>query len=88
MKFIHPSSHGGDEMKVDLAVTGGKVAAPSGAFEADVYVRDGKVLALGKAEGIDAKQTIDAQGLIVMPGAVDGHVHMMDPGFTEREDLK
>jgi len=30
---------------------------------------------------------IDARGLYILPGAIDGHVHMMDPGYTEREDF-
>ncbi len=30
---------------------------------------------------------IDAHGLYILPGAIDGHVHMMDPGYTDREDF-
>ncbi len=74
-------------MKVDLAVEAGTVATPGGTFKADVYVQDGKILAVGNVYDVEAKQKIDAQGLLVMPGAVDGHVHMMDPGYTEREDF-
>lgn len=74
-------------MKVDLAVEAGTVATPSGTFKADVYVQDGKILAVGNVYDVEAKRKIDAQGLLVMPGAVDGHVHMMDPGYTEREDF-
>ena len=62
-------------MKVDLTITGGKVATSGGIFEADVYVKEGKVLAVGKVEGVTADREIDADGLLVMPGAVDGHVH-------------
>lgn len=74
-------------MKADMAVKGGIVATPRGTFEADILVKDGRVSALGKAGDFEAKQIIDASGLLVMPGAVDGHVHMMDPGYTEREDF-
>ena len=74
-------------MKVDLGIEGGTVVTPSGTFKADVYVQDGKILAVGRVYDVEAKQKIDAQGLLVMPGAVDGHVHMMDPGYTEREDF-
>jgi dihydroorotase-like cyclic amidohydrolase len=74
-------------MAVDLSIKGGKIASPAGVVDADLYVQDGKVLAMGRIEGLSAKETIDAGGLIVMPGAVDGHVHMMDPGHTEREDF-
>jgi dihydroorotase (multifunctional complex type) len=36
---------------------------------------------------VEAERTIDAGGLLVMPGMVDTHVHLMDPGPTEREDF-
>jgi allantoinase len=74
-------------MAVDLSIKGGKIASPAGVVDADLYVQDGKVLAIGRIEGVSAKESVDAGGLIVMPGAVDGHVHMMDPGHTEREDF-
>ena len=74
-------------MKVDLAIKGGRLATPMGVIETDVFVKDGKVLALGRLEEMKALQEIDARGLVVMPGMVDAHVHMMDPGHTEREDF-
>ena len=74
-------------MKADLAIQGGTVATPSGTFEADILVQNGRIQAIGKLEGVEAQRKIDAHGLLVMPGAVDGHVHMMDPGYTEREDF-
>ena len=32
-------------------------------------------------------QRIDAEGLLVLPGAIDPHVHFNTPGYTEREDF-
>ena len=74
-------------MKVDLAIKGGTLATPKGCFNSDVYIQDGRILAVGRLDELEAQKTIDAQGLVVMPGAVDGHVHMMDPGHTDREDF-
>ncbi len=74
-------------MTADLVIRGGTVATPVGTFEGDIYVQGGRILAVGRPEGLAARQTIAATGLLVMPGAVDGHVHMMDPGHTEREDF-
>lgn len=34
-----------------------------------------------------ASETIDATGLLVLPGAIDPHVHFDTPGYTEREDF-
>ena len=43
-------------MKADLAIQGGKVATPSGTFEADIYVQDGKILGVGKVYGVEANR--------------------------------
>ena len=74
-------------MKVDLAIKRGTLATPEGCFDSDLYIQDGRILAVGRLEELEAQKTIDAQGLVVMPGAVDGHVHIMDPGHTDREDF-
>lgn len=72
--------------EVDLAVTGGLVISAHGRRRANVLIRDGKVVHVGNDTG-SARQTIDASGLVVLPGAVDTHVHLMDPGPVEREDF-
>jgi allantoinase len=33
------------------------------------------------------EETVDASGLLVLPGAIDPHVHFDEPGFTSREDF-
>ncbi|MCD4829599.1 MAG: dihydroorotase family protein [Candidatus Cloacimonetes bacterium] len=45
-----------------------------------------QVLPVGECthEGVD---TIDAEGYLALPGAIDTHVHFNDPGFTQREDF-
>jgi allantoinase len=70
----------------DLAIRGGEVVTPRGRSRADVYVRDGRIAAV-TAERRDAAETVDASGLLVMPGMVDAHVHFMDPGDPAREDF-
>lgn len=61
--------------------------SPRGIREGVIYVRDGKVAAVTREREAGARKSIDATGLYVLPGCVDGHVHMMDPGFTDREDF-
>jgi allantoinase len=73
-------------MTVDLAVTGGTVVSPLGRRRAHVYV-DGAAIAAVTLEERPSRRTIDATGLLVLPGMVDTHVHLMDPGSTEREDF-
>lgn len=73
-------------MTYDLAIVGGMVVVPHGRRHANLHVRDGRIAHVGH-EQFDAHHTVDASGLFVMPGMVDTHVHLMDPGPTEREDF-
>ena len=73
-------------LQADVVVGGGTVVTGGAVTRADVVVRDGRIAGIvepGAAEGT----TIDADGLLVLPGFVDTHVHLMDPGPTEREDF-
>src|ERR1700759_2291343 len=58
----------------DLVIAGGTVVTPSDMFTADVGVTDGRVAAVGL--NLHGQQSIDAQGLLVMPGGVDSHCHI------------
>ena len=52
---------------------------------ADVLVEDGKIKGIGTFETAD--RIIDGEGLITAPGLVDIHVHLRDPGQTQKEDI-
>lgn len=60
----------------DLIIKNGKVIDGTGspAFSADVAVQDGKIARIGYHLG-EAKQVIDAAGLVVTPGFIDSHSH-------------
>ena len=60
----------------DLVIRGGEVADGLGGAlrSADVAVRDGRIVEVGKLTG-SGKQEIDARGLLVTPGFVDIHTH-------------
>ena len=70
---------------LDLIVSGGTVVGPQGRRRADIGVHDGRIVAIGELG--PAARTVDAGGLLVLPGGVDTHVHLMDPGDTTREDF-
>ncbi|MEW6017076.1 MAG: amidohydrolase family protein [Pseudomonadota bacterium] len=64
------------ERAYDLVLRGGTVADGSGApvFEADVAVKDGRIVQVGAVRGAGAEE-IDARGRLVTPGFVDIHTH-------------
>jgi N-acyl-D-amino-acid deacylase len=64
-------------MAHDLVIRGGTVVDGSGTrrFTADVGIKDGMIAEVGRIT-TTAGRTIDADGLIVSPGFIDGHTHM------------
>src|SRR5215207_8185137 len=70
----------------DLLVEGGIIVSPTASVRANLVVDGGQVVAL-TADRPNARRKINADGLLVLPGMVDEHVHFMDPGPTEREDF-
>jgi allantoinase len=53
--------------------------------ETDIGISDGKFVALGKNLRGSATEEFDATSLVVLPGAIDAHVHFNEPGRTDWE---
>src|SRR5680860_1087520 len=75
-----------------IVLRGGRVIDPANGIDAvaDVHVRDGVIEEVSDSAHarIDANTEIyDASGKLVTPGWIDMHVHLRDPGFTEKETL-
>ncbi|WP_376090884.1 dihydroorotase family protein [Roseomonas sp. CCTCC AB2023176] len=71
----------------DLLISGGTVVNETGRFAADVAVRDGVIAYVGHpAFAPAAREVLDARGQFVIPGAIDVHVHIREPGMTHKED--
>jgi len=73
-------------MMFDLGIENGTLIRGSGRLGAHVYIRRGRIAAFS-ADRLAARSRIDASGTYVMPGMIDTHVHLMDPGDTSREDF-
>jgi allantoinase len=70
----------------DLVVLGRRVVTPSGVREAAIVVEDGRISAVvERAKAPVAARVVDAGDLVVLPGLVDAHVHINEPGRTEWE---
>jgi len=64
----------------DLVINNGRVMDPETKFDqvANVGVKDGKIAVITK-DKITGKETVDAKGLVVAPGFIDGHQHCIEP---------
>ncbi len=62
----------------DLLIRGGTVVLPgTDGVAADIAVRQGRIAAvLAPGEAAEARETLDARGLHVLPGAIDAHLHL------------
>jgi allantoinase len=70
----------------DLIVRGGDVVTADGTHAGDdVGVVDGAIVAIGPQLEGGGREEVDAAGRLVLPGAVDAHVHLNDPGRAEWE---
>ena len=65
----------------DLVIRNGKIATASDEFFADIGIRDGLVVELGRNVGA-GKREIDATGKLVLPGGVDSHCHIEQRAST------
>lgn len=70
----------------DLIVKGGFVALPDEAAYLDIGVRGGKIAAIGSdLRASPEAEVVDARGKWVLPGMVDAHVHLNEPGMGHWE---
>lgn len=65
----------------DLLIKNGMVYTAVDSFEADIAVKDGKIIALGQNLG-NAERVIDAEGMLVLPGGIDAHCHIEQESST------
>lgn len=72
----------------DLIIRNGILVLSEGTINGSILVKDGKIAAITTEMGdIEAHQQIDADMCFVLPGAIDTHSHLNDPGYTESEDF-
>jgi dihydroorotase len=71
----------------DLVLAGGTVVSGSASGPADVAIKDGMIVSVGHPGAMPpARERLDVSGMLVLPGAIDVHVHFREPGYTHKED--
>jgi dihydroorotase len=65
-----------------------KGASILGAEPTDLLIRDGVVVALGRDAKTAGAQVVDAAGLVALPGLVDLHTHLREPGREDAETVE
>ena len=79
--------HRKEKTDADIVIRNVNVVNPAGESRSvgDLFIHEGKMAAASDVS-TDATE-IDGTGLVAFPGLVDMHVHLRDPGQTEKEDL-
>lgn len=78
-------------MTVDTLIKNAVIVTGDGAHRPEtgcVAINGGMIVAVGNNCGdIDARRVVDARGALLMPGAIDVHVHFREPGMTDKADI-
>lgn len=76
---------------MNILIKNGRIINPATNTDeiSDLYIEDGKVAKIKKGQkpGKKTDKVLDAEGCYVMPGLIDLHVHLRDPGLTYKEDI-
>jgi len=72
-----------------LLIKNGRLIDPANSIDQirDILVEDNKIAKIAKNIPAEAQKIIDATGKIVMPGIVDMHVHLREPGREDKETV-
>lgn len=72
-----------------LLIKGGRLLDPANTIDdqLDLLLEDGKVVAVGNGLEAGDAEVIDATGHLVVPGLIDIHVHLREPGYEYKEDI-
>lgn len=72
----------------ETLITGATIISADGEARRDVALNGGKIAALiHPGDAAEARTVIDAAGCFLLPGLVDAHAHLREPGLTHKEDF-
>ena len=72
-----------------LLLKGGRIVNPAQDFDAiaDILIEDGRIIEMGNELRAAGAEVFNAQGFVVVPGLIDMHVHLREPGLEAKEDI-
>ncbi len=75
-------------MSGKILLKNGEIVSSKGVFKRSVLIEDGKIIeVVDRNEKIEGKyKIIDCTDKLILPGAIDGHVHFREPGASYKED--
>jgi dihydroorotase len=65
-----------------------KGARPYGEDPADILLKNGRIAAIGEHLTASGADVVDADGLVALPGLVDLHTHLREPGREDAETVE
>ena len=68
-----------------VLIENGKVVRAGRLTRANILIEDERIEYVGVRKPKRADRRLDAKGRVILPGLVDGHAHLHDPAFTNRE---
>lgn len=73
-----------------ILIQNGRLLDPASGIDQimDLLIEDKQIIKRGENLAEEADRVIDASGCFVMPGLIDLHVHLRDPGLTHKEDIE
>ena len=88
-------------MARSILITGARIVNEGRIFEGDVFVENGVIKKISsppaplpvrqagspEGEGVSSWDRIDGRGKYLLPGVIDEHVHLREPGLTEKGDI-
>ncbi len=75
-------------MNYDVIVKNARIPQGNDTVVTNILVKDEKIAGFTlDLDGIQANKVIDAEGHLTLPGCIDSHTHINDPGFTHRENF-
>ncbi|SDI60848.1 allantoinase AllB [Natribacillus halophilus] len=75
-------------MAYDVVIKGGHVVFGNGVHRVDIGIKDEKISCIAEHIEDQSEEVIDASGQYVLPGMIDTHVHISEPGRTEWEGFE